>query len=91
MDTLADQASPERIASAANAHGCDSIAFTYNDPVIFLEYAVDTAIACKEAGLNSVAVSAGYICDAPREKFYSVMDAANMHGKFRKHNEEVLP
>ncbi|RXJ74075.1 AmmeMemoRadiSam system radical SAM enzyme [Veronia nyctiphanis] len=78
MDTLADQASPERIASAASTHGCQSIAFTYNDPVIFLEYAVDTAIACKEAGLNSVAVSAGYICDAPREKFYSVMDAANI-------------
>ncbi|PCD88144.1 Radical SAM superfamily protein [Vibrio mediterranei] len=78
IDTLGSQASPEQIALTATKHQSDSIAFTYNDPVIFLEYAVDTALACKEAGVNTVAVSAGYMCDKPRETFYSVMDAANI-------------
>ncbi|MCG9657027.1 AmmeMemoRadiSam system radical SAM enzyme [Vibrio mediterranei] len=78
IDTLGSQASPEQIALTATKHQSDSIAFTYNDPVIFLEYAVDTALACKEAGVNTVAVSAGYMCEKPRETFYSVMDAANI-------------
>src|SRR5512138_3216815 len=60
-DTLADAASPEAIASAAKANGCRSVAFTYNDPTIFLEYAIDTALACRAAGLKTVSVSAGYI------------------------------
>ena len=70
MDTLADSASPESLARAARRLDCRSIAFTYNDPVIFLEYAVDAAQACHEQGIRSVAVTAGYICDAPREKFF---------------------
>lgn len=78
MDTLADQASPETIARAAVQMGCRSVAFTYNDPVIFLEYAVDVAQACHEQGINSVAVTAGYICDEPRMEFYKHMDAANV-------------
>jgi pyruvate formate lyase activating enzyme len=78
MDTLADAASPERIAEAARALGCRSVAFTYNDPVIFLEYAVDVAQACRERGLKTVAVTAGYICPEPREEFYRHMDAANV-------------
>lgn len=78
IDTLGSQASPEHIALTATKHQSDSIAFTYNDPVIFLEYAVDTALACREAGVNTVAVSAGYMCEKPRECFYSVMDAANI-------------
>ena len=78
MDTLADSASPESLASAARRLGCSSIAFTYNDPVIFMEYAVDAAAACREAGIRSVAVTAGYICDEPREKFFRHMDAANV-------------
>jgi pyruvate formate lyase activating enzyme len=76
--TLADQASPETIASAARALGCKSVAFTYNDPVIFLEYAVDVAEACHEAGVKTVAVTAGYICPEPREEFFRHMDAANI-------------
>jgi pyruvate formate lyase activating enzyme len=78
MDTLADSASPESLADAAKQLGCRSIAFTYNDPVIFLEYAVDAAQACREQGIRSVAVTAGYICDEPREAFFRHMDAANV-------------
>ena len=78
IDTLGANAMPEQIAQAALRYGCDSIAFTYNDPVIFMEYAMDTAQACREVGVHSVAVSAGYMCDHPRRDFYSVMDAANI-------------
>ena len=78
IDTLGSSAMPEQLAQAAKRYGCDSIAFTYNDPVIFMEYAVDAAQACREMGVNSVAVSAGYICDKPRVEFYRHMDAANI-------------
>ncbi|MFN2189951.1 MAG: AmmeMemoRadiSam system radical SAM enzyme [Candidatus Promineifilaceae bacterium] len=78
IDTLADAASPETIAKAAKKLGCRSVAFTYNDPVIFLEYAVDVAIACHEAGIKTVAVTAGYINHEPRIEFYKHMDAANV-------------
>jgi pyruvate formate lyase activating enzyme len=78
MDTLADDASPEAIARAAQQAGCASVAFTYNDPVIFAEYAMDTADACHALGLKSVAVTAGYMHDAARRDFYAKMDAANV-------------
>jgi pyruvate formate lyase activating enzyme len=77
-DTLADEATPEVIARAAQRLGCASVAFTYNDPVIFLEYAVDVADACHELGLQAVAVTAGEICPAPREELFRHMDAANV-------------
>ena len=78
IDTLADAASPETLANAALELGCRSIAFTYNDPVIFLEYAVDVAKACREEGIRTVAVTAGYITSEPRIEFYRHMDAANV-------------
>jgi pyruvate formate lyase activating enzyme len=78
MDRLMDQASPEGIARAAVAQGCHSIAFTYNDPVIFAEYALDCAAAAHEAGIKTVAVTAGYIHVEPRREFYAAMDAANV-------------
>lgn len=78
MDTLADAAPPLMLAETAQRMGCTSMAYTYNDPVIFLEYAVDTAIACHEAGVKNVAVTAGYICAEPRAEFYQHMDAANV-------------
>jgi pyruvate formate lyase activating enzyme len=78
MDRLMDAASPEAIAEAAAASGCDSVAFTYNDPVIFAEYALDAADACHALGLKSVAVTAGYIHAEPRREFYAKMDAANI-------------
>jgi pyruvate formate lyase activating enzyme len=78
MDTLADQASPQMLAAAAQRLGCASVAFTYNDPVVFMEYAMDVADACREVGVKSVAVTAGYISAAPRVEFYKHMDAANV-------------
>ena len=78
VDTLADAAGPERIAAAAQSLGCHSVAFTYNDPVIFLEYAVDVAQACHELGVRTVAVTAGEICAEPRAEFFRHMDAANV-------------
>ena len=78
MDTLADQASPEAIAQAAATSGCKSVAFTYNDPVIFAEYAMDVADACHARGIKAVAVTAGYIHAQPRREFYAKMDAANV-------------
>lgn len=78
MDILADQASPELIAMAAKQLGCSSVAYTYNDPVIFLEYAVDVAKACRELDIKSVAVTAGYITEEPRKVFFEYMDAANV-------------
>ena len=78
MDTLTDKASPQQLAATAEQLGCRSLAFTYNDPVIFLEYAIDVAEAAREKNLKSVAVSAGYICPQPREAFFRHMDAANI-------------
>jgi len=78
MDRLADQASPEAIAKSAVESGCRSVAFTYNDPVIFAEYALDIADACHEVGVKTVAVTAGYITDLARPDFYAKMDAANV-------------
>ncbi len=78
MDTLADAASPLQLAQAAREMDCASIAFTYNDPVIFMEYALDVAAACREAGVRSVAVTAGYIDPEPRAEFFAGMDAANV-------------
>jgi len=78
MDRLMDSASPQAIADAAIASGSRSVAFTYNDPVIFAEYAIDAAHACREAGILTVAVTAGYISPEPRREFYAAMDAANV-------------
>ncbi len=78
VDTLADAAPPATIARAARELGCRSVAFTYNDPVIFLEYAVETARACHELGIRTVAVTAGYICQEARRELFDSMDAANV-------------
>ena len=78
IDTLAAAAGPEQLAAEARRLGCRSVAFTYNDPVIFMEYAMDVADACREAGIKAVAVSAGYMNPAPREEFYRHIDAANI-------------
>ncbi len=78
MDILMDQADPETIAKAAKSLGCRSVAYTYNDPVIFHEYAIDVARVCRERGIRSVAVTAGYVDPEPRVEFYRWMDAANV-------------
>ena len=78
MDTLADQGEPEALARSAAKLGCRSVAFTYNDPVIFLEYAIDVAQACHALGIRSVAVTAGYVSPQPRQEFFQYIDAANV-------------
>lgn len=78
FDKLSDQASPKKIAEAAKKLACRSVAFTYNDPVIFAEYAMDVADACREVGIHPVAKTAGYITDEARPEFYKHMDAANV-------------
>ncbi len=77
-DTLADEASPEAVAEAAVRLGCRGVAFTYNDPVIFHEYAIDVAAACRARGIKAIAVTAGEVCPEPRAEFYRYMDAANV-------------
>ena len=78
VDRLADEAAPETIARAAVELGCTSVAFTYNDPVIFHEYAIDVARACHARGVKTVAVTAGEICPGPRAELFAEIDAANV-------------
>lgn len=78
IDRLNDFAAPARIARVAADLGCRAVAYTYNDPVVFLEYAVDTAVECRRLGLKNVAVTAGYMTDPARRDFYAHMDAANV-------------
>jgi pyruvate formate lyase activating enzyme len=84
-DLLQDAATPEQIADTALKLGCRGVAYTYNDPVIFAEYAIDIARAVHDRGLLNIAVSAGYINAEPRKDFFQgssndhpVMDAANI-------------
>jgi pyruvate formate lyase activating enzyme len=89
-------APPDKIARAAQTLGCSGVAFTYNDPVIFHEYAVDTARECRALGLKTIAVTAGYVSPEPREEFYAWMDAANVDLKgfseefYRKYTDSSL-
>jgi len=69
---------PERIASLAEREGCQSVAFTYNDPTVFAEYAIDCAVACHQRGIATVAVTAGYITSTARDALYRHIDAANV-------------
>jgi pyruvate formate lyase activating enzyme len=78
VEAASAAASPKAIAQAALRSGCRSVAMTYNDPVVFFEYAIDTADACRDLGLATVAVTAGYMMPAPREAFYRHIDAANV-------------
>jgi pyruvate formate lyase activating enzyme len=78
MDTLAAAATSERIAAAALDAGCRSVAFTYNDPVVFMEYAIDVATACHAVGVKTVAVTAGYVAPKARAELFGAMDAANV-------------
>jgi pyruvate formate lyase activating enzyme len=78
VDTLADAASPEELARTASRLGCRSVAFTYNDPTIFWEYAADVADACHADGVKAISVTAGFMCDEPRAEFYRHIDAANV-------------
>jgi pyruvate formate lyase activating enzyme len=78
LDSLADSASPSKIATTAQIIGSGSVAFTYNDPIIFAEYAIDTAVECRELGIHPVAVTNGYITEQARGEFFGAMDAVNI-------------
>ncbi|MHB8897705.1 MAG: AmmeMemoRadiSam system radical SAM enzyme [Thermoguttaceae bacterium] len=78
VESLSEEALPEAIARAAKEYGCTSVAFTYNDPIVWAEYAIETARACRAAGVETVAVTSGYISPAARAAFYREIDAANV-------------
>ena len=78
VEIMSERAMPADIAACARQWNCQSVAFTYNDPVVWAEYAIDTAKACRELGIKTVAVTAGYITPLAREPFFAVMDAANV-------------
>jgi len=78
VDALGETALPEQIAQTAQQWGCQSVAFTYNEPIIWIEYAIDTAKACRARGIQTVAVTNGYITDHARADFFQWMDAANV-------------
>lgn len=91
MEILQSEVTPEDIAKSAISNQCRSVAFTYNDPIIFYEYAIDTALACREEDINSVAVTAGYINPEPAIEFFRVMDAVNIDLKgFTEHFYQKL-
>jgi pyruvate formate lyase activating enzyme len=77
-DILNKTGSPQSIAKTAKEYGCKSVAFTYNEPIIFMEYAIDVAIECRKLGLKTIAVTNGFVCDEPRKEFFSYMDAATV-------------
>ncbi len=78
IEDMSELATPDQIAAAAESLGCKSVAFTYNDPVLWAEYAIDTARACRERGIKAVAVTAGYITPEACGPFFGAMDAANV-------------
>lgn len=77
-DPRINHTEPDKIVKIAKELGCKSVAFTYNDPVVFFEYAVDTAKICRDNGIKTVAVTAGYINPEPRKEFFTYMDATNI-------------
>lgn len=77
-DILAVSATPQIIAKAAKAQQCKSVAFTYNEPIVFMEYAIDVAKECHKLGIKTVAVTNGYICAKPRQEFFSYIDAVRV-------------
>ena len=75
---LLPKATPKELVKIAKKYNCKSIAFTYNDPVVFFDYAIDVANLARSEGIYTVAVSAGYICARAREQLFSKMDAVNL-------------
>ena len=73
-----NKTSPQEIVNIAQKYNCKSVAFTYNDPIIFFEYATDTAKLCRENNIKTVAVTSGFINPEPAKEFFEHMDAANI-------------
>ncbi|SBW11535.1 Radical SAM domain protein [uncultured Alphaproteobacteria bacterium] len=66
------------IAAAARREGCRSVAITYNEPLIALEWASEVAAAARAEGLRVLGVSAGYLAEAARPEFFACFDAVNL-------------
>ena len=73
-----NETSPEMLVNIALDYNCKGIAFTYNDPIAFFEYTIDTAKLCKVNGLKTVAVTSGYINPEPAKEFFEYIDAVNI-------------
>jgi len=79
MDDLnALHATPDNVITLAKKHKVPSIAFTYNDPVVFAEYAMDISKLAREENIKSVMVTAGYIDKEARKDVFKYIDAANV-------------
>jgi pyruvate formate lyase activating enzyme len=78
LSLLTASATPDDVVQLAKQHQCESVAFTYNEPIIAAEYVQDVAAACRRAGLKTVAVSNGFIDASRRSAFFDLMDAANV-------------
>jgi len=78
LSLLTTSATPDDVVQLAKQHHCESVAFTYNEPIISAEYVQDVAAACRNAGVKTVAVSNGYIAEKHRATLFDRMDAANI-------------
>ena len=76
--SLLNKTSPREIVATAKKYNCKSVAFTYNDPIIFFEYAIDTAKLCRQNNIKTVVVTSGFINKEPAREFFAYMDAANI-------------
>ena len=69
---------PEDVVALCLKHKCPGIAYTYTEPLTYLEYITDTARLAREAGLWNILVSAGYVCPEPLADLLPYLDAANI-------------
>jgi len=72
---------PENVVAYALKNNCESIAYTYTEPVVFYEYVYDTAKLAREKGLKNLFISNGSINEAPLRKLCKYLDAANINLK----------
>lgn len=80
-DVFADQLEPEKIVELAKRYGCKSISYTYNEPIIWHEYVMDTAKLAKKEGILNILVTNGYITHEALTEITSLIDAANVDVK----------
>ena len=70
--------SPEEVVALCKKHKCPGIAYTYTEPLTYIEYIIDTARLAHEAGLWNILVTAGYVCQEPLADLLPYLDAANI-------------
>jgi len=77
-DRRSEEYTPRQVVDLAIETGCPSIAFTYNDPIIWAEFAIDVAREAHARGLATVFVTSGYVSPKAREEIFAHMDATNV-------------